>query len=292
MSLGGGGGTERVTTTTQQQLAPEQRELLGAVVPRAKAFVEQPPVQYPESAITGFNPTQLAAQNLAMETAGTTLPSAINRQLGMQDFLLGPVMDPATNPALQAATEAAIRPIRENYLETVLPQIRGGAIQAGQLGGSRQGVAQGVAGRDFMRQLGDTAAQFQNIAYGQNLDAATKALLASPELIRSTLLPAQVAGGVGDVRQQQEQAFRTEAAQKYVNEQLLPFAAAQDVASLAFGIGGGGATTQATAPVPSVSPGSGALGGGTVGAMLGNMFPAVGAGTGGTLGALAGALFA
>jgi|6_EtaG_2_1085325.scaffolds.fasta_scaffold10064_1 hypothetical protein len=293
MSFGGGGGTDTVTQTSQQLLAPEQKELLGSVIPRAKAFVDQPPVLYPESTVTGFNPQQLQAQNLALDTAATTLPSAINNQLAAQAFLSGPVLDTATNPALAKATEAAIRPITENYLETALPQIRSGAIQAGQLGGSRQGVAESNVTRDYLRQIGDTAAQFQNIAYGQGLDAQTKALLASPELIKSALLPTQVIGGVGDVRAQKEQSFLTEAAQRYVNEQVLPFSAAQDVASLAFGIGGGGATSQSTAPSPQVSPIAGGLGGGTLGAMLGNLLvPGAGAGVGGTLGALVGALYA
>jgi hypothetical protein len=285
----GGGGTDTATNTSQQLLSPQQQELLGSVVPVAKGFVDQPPVQFPGSAIAGFNPEQLAAQNLATTTASTTIPAAINNQLAAQNFLLGPNLDPANNPALAKATDAAIRPITENFQEYVLPGIRSGAIQAGQLGGSRQGVAEGIASRNYLRQLGDTSASFQNIAYGQNLDATTKALLASPGIIQGTLLPSQVLSGVGDVRAGKEQALLTEQAQRFVNEQTLPFAAAQDVASLAFGIGGGSATSQSISPTPRTSPIAGALGGGTLGYLLGNAInQQSGGGIGGTLGALAG----
>lgn len=88
-----------------------------------------------------------------------------------QNFLLGPVMSPETNPALRSAIDAAVRPLSEQFTQTVLPNIRQGAITAGQFGGSRQGVAEDAASRDFLRQVGDTSASLSNEAFKANLGA-------------------------------------------------------------------------------------------------------------------------
>lgn len=63
-------------------------------------------------------------------------------ELGRGDELLGEQID-----ALQAD-------LGEFFGETVLPGIRGDAIAAGGLGGSRQGVAEGIAGRGLLREFG------------------------------------------------------------------------------------------------------------------------------------------
>tara|TARA_Y100000310_G_scaffold336168_1_gene420011 strand:- start:32 stop:916 length:885 start_codon:yes stop_codon:yes gene_type:complete len=293
MSFGGGGGTETVTTTQQQTLAPQQQELLDLVIPRARQFVNQPPEVFPGPTVAGFNPFQRAAQSSALETASNVMPDAINDVLRSQAFMMGPVLNPATNPALQQATAAAIRPIQEQFTESVLPNIRQEAVGAGQFGGNRQQIAEGIASRGFLRQVGDTSAQLQNQAYAQNLEAMTRAMLFAPQALNLSLMPAQVAGAVGDVRQQQEQQFINEAAQKWMSQQILPFAAAQDVGSLAFGIGGGGGVSSATGPGLQTSPFQAATGLGTLGFLVGSSIPGstTGGPIGAALGALAGALF-
>jgi len=79
--------------------------------------------------------------------------------------------DPANNQYFQGAVQAAIRPITEQFTEQVLPSIRSGAIGAGQMGSSRQGVAEGIASRGYMDTVGDITAQMGNQAYGQGLQA-------------------------------------------------------------------------------------------------------------------------
>lgn len=294
MSLGGGGGTETVQTTQQQTLAPQQQELLDLVIPRARQFVEQPPQVFPGSTVAEFNPFQLAAQQATLDVASDTLPPAINDLLRSQSFMLGPVLSPESNPALQRATAAAIRPIQEQFTQSVLPNIRQESIGAGQFGGNRQGIAEGIASQAFLRQVGDTAAQLQNQAYGQNLDAMSRAMLFAPQALNLSLMPSQAAGAVGDVRQQQEQLFINEAVERWRAEQILPFSAAQDVASLAFGIGGGGGVSSAVGPGLRTSPFQAATGLGTLGFLVGSSIPGstTGGPIGAALGALAGALFA
>ena len=88
---------------------------------------------------------------------------------GMQGLLAAG--DPMNNPYLASAMQAAIRPVTEQFTETVMPGIKQGAMEAGQMGSSRQGVAEGIASRGYQNTLADITAQMGSQAYGQGLQA-------------------------------------------------------------------------------------------------------------------------
>lgn len=90
-------------------------------------------------------------------------------QQGMNQ-LLG-AGDVTNNPYLQAAMDAAIRPVTEQFTEQVMPGIKSAAMTAGQMGGSRQGIAEGIASRGYMDTIADMTAQMGSQAYGQGLNA-------------------------------------------------------------------------------------------------------------------------
>lgn len=340
MGFGGGGGGSSRTVTTQE-LSPEQRRLLEPVVPVARKFIKRPPRLFPESAIAPLDPLQKRAQRAAVRAATGPVQDAVsagvrgldraalsgdigNVGLGAlvsglgvarpaQEFLLsGDVLFPETNPALQAAIEAAVRPIEEQFTQSILPGLRRGAITSGQLGSSRQGVAEGLASQAFLRQVGDTSAQLQNEAFQSGLGAmigalqptitagggaaeagvreATRALFAAPSIAAAQTLPAQILGAVGAQRREVEQAKLQEQQQRFLAEQIIPFAVAQDVAGLAFGFPG--ARTTSEAEFPGISPLQAALAGGSLGLLGAGAFGAsplvtAGAGAGGAgIGAL------
>ena len=243
--FGGGGGGQTSTTTTVQELSPEQRRLINLVIPTAEQFAAQPPELFPGSAIQPFDPLQVQAQEnvLALAGSGGQLPSLTGQAGLASQFLLGPVLFPESNPALAAATEAAIRPLTEQFQNVVLPGIRGEAITAGGFGGSRQGIAEGLAAQGLTRQTGDVTASIQANAFQQSLDAMTRALFAAPTTAQLQFLPSTAVGAVGAQRQQMEQALLSEEAQRFISEQLIPFATAQDIAALAFGLPGGSVTS-------------------------------------------------
>lgn len=64
--------------------------------------------------------------------------------------------------------------LTDNLQRSVLPSIRGGAIAAGQYGGSRQGIAEGLAISDLTKQLNNSNTQF-----GLGATAANSSALAS-----------------------------------------------------------------------------------------------------------------
>lgn len=111
-------------------------------------------------------------------------------------------------------------------------------VNAGQL-------TQQAANQILQAQLGGFGAQQGFMDSAQNaLGQQIQGLMQLPGLIQQgNLLPAQLTSAVGEQRQALNQARLTEQVQKYINEQLLPFAAAQDVAAMAFGIPGGSSTT-------------------------------------------------
>lgn len=276
------------STTTVQELSPEQQELLALVLPEATNISQNPPQQFPGSQITPFNPLQLLAQQLTLGQAqqGSNLSNITDSAAAGQQFLLGPALFPETNPALQQAIEAATRPITEAFSQQVLPNIRGGAVTAGQLGGSRQGIAEGLASQAAFRQIGDTAAGVANQGFQSGLDAFTRALFAAPQNAQLALLPAQLTSLVGQQQQSMEQALLTEEANKFVIDQLIPFNVAQQIAGLAFGVPGGSLTSTSSGG-GSTSTAQGVLGGAAAGAALFPANPLIG----GAVGALAGLLF-
>lgn len=246
--MGGGGSTPTSTTsTTTQEMSPEQRELYKLVIPAAKDFMSKPLELFPSTTIAGFDPLQVAGQQMAVNAAMGMIPGRINKANTASDFLLGPALFPESNPALQAATNAAIRPVVQTFEQSVLPQIRGGAITAGGYGGSRQGIAEGIAGQELIKKSGDISATMASDAYARGLDAMTKTLGMQPGLAQLNLLPGTAVEAVGSSRRALEQAYITEQANRFMQEQMGPFLQAQQVAALAQGIPGGSATTVGTA---------------------------------------------
>lgn len=300
LSFGGGGGdvpAQTTTTSTQTvELSPEQKELLGLAIPKATKFAKAGLTLPEGSGIAGFDPLQTQAQEQALglvapagaitktaDTAGTAL-----------DFILSDLLNVTTNPALQAATDAAIRPITDAFTQTVLPNIRGGAQLAGQPGSSRQGVAEGIASGELLQQVGDTSALFQNEAFGQGLDAFVKGLALAPGTAQLQTLPTSLLDIVGAQRQGQAQATLTEEQSKFFNAQLLDLTVAQELAKLAGTFGGGSTLGTVTQPTGVVG-GSGsrfgsAISGASTGFSIGAA-TALGGPAGAALGGIAGLIF-
>ena len=89
-----------------------------------------------------------------------------------RDFILGGgLIDPEQNAYLDEYVQAAINPLTNELTRSVLPGIQSEAITAGGLGGSRQGVAEGMALESYMQQVGDISSSIYSDAYGQGLDA-------------------------------------------------------------------------------------------------------------------------
>ena len=291
MSLGGGGGggqPQTSTTVTTQELSPEQRAILKPLIPIITKFGETPLEQFPGSLIPDFNPLELQAQQTALTAAGG-IQQDVGQASAFANFLQGPALFPQTNPALQANIEAAIRPLTETFGQTILPNIRGQEVIAGQVGGSRGMLAEQQATNLLLRQVGETSAGLVGENFANALRAGTQSLFAQPSLLSSSLLPAQVIAGVGGAERGLTTAQLEEEAARFGAEQLKVFAPAQAAAGVAFGMPGGTVMSKGTA----FGGGGGgnifgtAMGAGSLGAAMFPGNPLVGGG----LGILAGLLF-
>lgn len=74
------------------------------------------------------------------------------------------------NPYLDAAVDAAQKRTAQNFNEQVMPQISMSSVANNAFGGSRQGIAEGLAADRLQQQMGDIATQMYTGAYesGQN----------------------------------------------------------------------------------------------------------------------------
>lgn len=238
---------------------------------------------------------------------------------GLGFLTSGDVLSPGSNPALQGAIEAASRPVVENFQRNVLPSITQEGIASGGYGGTRQGIAEGIAGQALNRQVGDIASTLSNQNYQSGLQAMLGGLNTSVaqtgqqvsgqlgaqgaqnqllgqlisgnlggqqaaqgwlgqqqaglggaqsllgqqgDILKQTLMPGQAVEAVGTQQQMMEQAKLSERVQRYINEQMIPFSAAQDVAAMAFGMPGGSTVSRSTGasnPMAGMQMGLGAV---------------------------------
>lgn len=254
LGFGGGGSSGTSTSTTTQELSPEQRELLALVIPEAQRISAAPPQLFPGTAIAGFNPLQQLGQQQAVSAATGPVQQVADVSQGAFNFLQGPVLFPETNPALGQAIAGAVRPLQQTLTEVALPAIRQEAITSGGFGGSRQGIAEGRAIEGTQRAIGDVSAGLANQGFQSGLNALVQGLALAPDVAGLQLGPAQAIEAVGSQIRALEQAQLSEEAQRFLSEQLVPFSVAQDIAALAFGVGGGSSTTRGNTTGPGNDP--------------------------------------
>jgi len=269
--FGGGSSpapTQTTSTVTTRELSPEQRELLGVAIPVAKEFVADPPVLFPGTAITPLDPLEIQAQQQVLD-ALPQQQELINRAIAAPATIQDIANDPLGNAAIIRTIEGALRPLERTFQTSILPNIRGAATTAGQVGSSRQGIAEGLASQGFLDTAGDVAGGIASQAQTSALNALSRSLFALPEFANLPFAPATARATVGAQRRGVEQAFLSEEASRFAAAQVLPFLAAQEVAQLAFGIPAGsqatvGTTTGAVQHTPGLSFGQAASGAGSI----------------------------
>ncbi len=228
------------------------------------------------SRVAGFTPLQQQGQQGLVDFAGgqgqqvadTTTQAFLN--------LMQNALNPEQNAALPGFIQAAIRPVETALMERILPGIRSGATATGNIGSTRQGIAEGQAIRGFEQTTGDITSRILNNAFNQGLSALTKGFALAPTVLGVGQAPANIQEAVGTAQQRQEQI-----------ELDQPFTELGRFKSLITGGIPGRTTTApgATRPSRLQSAAGGALVGASIGAKFKN--PAVagwGAAIGGVLG--------
>ncbi len=157
-----------------------------------------------DNTFAGFDPLQIQGQESALQ-AGQNLNPLIQGAQSANQFLLGDVLNPDSNPFLRASADSATRGIFQDLNQNVLPGIGSEAGATGNVGSSRQGIAQGLAAQGALQTSGDVRGDIFSRAYGQGLNALTQGLNLAPQTANLGLFNSQLQQDVGGQRRGLEQ---------------------------------------------------------------------------------------
>lgn len=135
-----------------------------------------------------INAQQVAAQQVAAQAVDPTQAFAslggANPMAALQNQLSGSV----NNPYLDQQIAAIGTDISNNLNRNVLPGLRSQAVASGQYGGSRQGIAEGLAAQGATQQLANQSAMLRGNAYeaAQNRQGTAASNLSNLGISNST----------------------------------------------------------------------------------------------------------
>lgn len=299
MAGGGGGGQSTNTVEKADPWAPIQPYLLYGAGEAYRLYRQPGPNLYPGETIVDYSPQELAAMGGLTNTSLTQmLPTASAALAGNQFLSSGAALYPSSNPALRAYMREAVRPVFQSMAETALPAVRSGASAAGQYGGSRQGIMEALAMDRAMQNASRITSGLASSAYGQGLQAMTKAQAAAPLVMQAGQAPWLALSSVGQAQREMQQAKLDEQVRRYQYQQLLPYEKLAQYLDYITASGGGGQFKQLESATKAAERSTtsrvvGGLGGAAGGALLGYEVSGgnpIGAVIGGLLGGLLGGL--
>lgn len=289
---GGGGSSPTTSTTVSQNYSPEEAAMRKQVMDEAARIygatntsITNAP--YPGAKPVPFSSETVAAQDM-MKNAAYSMQGTAQGANSYAGFLMGPGQYVSSNPYLQDAMKAAIRPITQAYTDPggVLANIRSTAIDAGGFN-TRSDIAQGIAGRGYLSAVGDVTSKMASQGYEKGLDAGSRALVLAPATSQMFTTAPSIYGAVGAQKENLSQAEEDYAAASRQWGMNAPWAGLQNYANIVFGGASPGTTSTSTGALPRQSPIMGALSGAAMGASIGSMVPGVGTAVGAGIGLLA-----
>lgn len=236
MSSGGSSGT----TTQKTELDPMQQQALGSLIRKSEAQYQNPVEFFPGQTLADQDPLIGRGQQQALGAAGRIGNQTAATSSAIQDAMN---VDVVGDPRTQALADAVTQPIQDQFSEQVLPSISSGASAAGAFGGTRQGLQEAAAGREFGRAMGETRANVFNDAYRTQLDQRLNAAGMLPMLNQQQLLPAQITQGVGEQRTMRDQQEIDADRERFEFQQFEPESRLDRFASRVAGVNLGGLTT-------------------------------------------------
>lgn len=296
--MSGGGSAPSSSTTTTQNFSPEEAAQRAKVQEEGNRIYNQTAGSisgspYPGAQPVPFSPATLQAQQQLTNFANGQGAQQANQAGGFSSFLMGPSMNAEANPYLQSATQAAIRPVTQAYTDPggVFSQIRTGSINSGGYGGSRQGIAEGIAGRNYLNTVGDISSTMAYKNYSDAMTAGGKALALAPQTYNLGSSPAQSLAAVGQQQELLGQSQEDYSAASRAWQLNAPWYPLQNYASVVYGGSSPGMTATSTGSAPQTNRFASSLGGAASGAAMGSMImPGWGTAIGAGVGLLAGLL--
>jgi hypothetical protein len=271
--MSGGGGTSTVQKSDPWAgVQPALTDLYG----KTQGALGSQQGLFPGQTFAALTPLQQQGLQGQLNYAQGGFTQGANQyQQGLQGMLDAP-NNIATNPAVLAQFDANRNQVTDWLTRDALPGIGTGAVNAGQYGGSRQGIAEGLAMGEGAKALANANASTMNNAYENAMRNQIAAATQMPTALQLGFTPSQMQQQVGGVYQGMDQQRINEAMQRYsYPEQSLwdALARASSIYSGTAGIGGTQTTTG-----PGSSPVAGAIGGAMAGAAIPGMLGPAGMG--------------
>ena len=291
-----GGKQQQPTATTQtvQNYSPEETQRRLALQDEAARIYNEQKGKlgdYPGAKVVGMGADTKRSLDMGRKAADNANAYATQVQEASQ-FGLGDVLNVESNKYTKGWVDAAVRPITESYTDPggVLSVIRAGGREAGQGGGTRQNLAEGIAAGKYAQAVGDTSAKMYGQAYEKGLDTYSKTLALAPGIQQMGTLGAAIQGQVGDTVESYEQEQENYEAAKRAWDLNKDWGPLANWANVIFGGSSPGTTTTQTGALPNQqgSRARSALGGAATGAAIGSVIPGWGTAVGAGLGLLLG----
>ena len=111
-------------------------------------------------------------------------------------------LDPGLDPYVGMMIQAAQNDLVQDYQRNIMPQIAQTAQRTGGYGGSRQGVAEGIASEGLLEGLGDVSTRLLSDAYGKSLNQQRAAWNAMNNMLGAGFLPSKTQQAVGELYRQ------------------------------------------------------------------------------------------
>lgn len=278
---GGGGGTTVQNTDPWVGIQPYLKDLFASAQSRKDTGGPQ---YFPGQTLATPDARTQEGLDYATNIARQQLPRTASQANSAFATLAG-ASDINNNPNLQAAINAATAPAIRAFQDPngPLSQTRQAFTDAGQFGGTRQGLAEGVAADRLQQNILGTGQLMAQQAYQSGLDASAKGLALAPQLQGLNLAPATTLDAAGQETRQLQQQNIDDMLQRWNFNQNAPDVNLKNYQQLLAGNFGGQSTSTG-----SVNKTNQAIGLAATGAGLG-AYIAAGTSVGGPYGAAIGA---
>lgn len=266
MAKGGNIGSSSQTTQTVNTgpWQPQQPYINALFQGAANAWKDYGLKPYTGQTFAGLNPTQTSALGTitgmgSTPDAGVTAASNMNN-----DTIAGKYLSPETNPWLTATYRAAADPVTASYMTATAPQTASAFSRAGRYGSGSYDNAVSQNEQNLGRTLGNLGTNIFGGNYQNERQNQITAAGMAPGLNQASFFNPTQALLAGNQEQQTTQSGLTDAYNKYMTNQMMPWQNAQMYKGLIDGNYGQSGTisgtTQQQTPYSS-NPLSTALGG-------------------------------
>lgn len=146
-----------------------------------------------------LSPVQEMANQMKLDYTSKITPYVDNIQSVFQN-ILNP-KDASGNPYLNQAIGAALRPIKQAFSENTMSGITDEANMAGQHGGPRQGIAEGIAQRGLQDTIADVSSKMAFDDYNNQMQRQLQAFGLAPAMVNLGMMPLEMMSQVGTQQQ-------------------------------------------------------------------------------------------